>query len=292
MSVDTNRTFAHAKLNLSLRVLAREASGYHQLETLFCAIELADEIEVSRTAAGVTLEVARPPDERGPPPVLGPAEENLAFRAAEAFCREAVIDGGFHVRLVKRIPAGAGLGGGSSDAAAVLRAMNAMHGMPLSDRTLLELGSRLGSDVAFFLADAQLAFAWGRGERIMPLAPLAAASIVLAVPPERVSTAEAYALLDVSRPPAPAIARVPRTWRDAAAGAHNDFEDVVFARHPRLRAVRQALEDAGAMVARMTGTGSVVFGVFESMGHAEAAAEAVGRAYDDVAMIVTQSRTG
>lgn len=286
------RTLAPAKLNLSLRVLAREASGYHQIETLFCALELADEIGISRAHSGVTLEVAAPADTPGPPPDLGPLEQNLAFRAASLFIAARPFDHGIRVHLHKRIPAGAGLGGGSSDAAAVLRALNALHARPLPQEALLELGSRLGADVPFFLADAALALAWGRGERILPLPPLEAATIVLAVPPERISTAAAYAALDATRPVHPLLLQPPRTWRDVANAARNDFEDVIFAQHPRIAALRQALEDAGAGLARMTGTGSVVFGVFDDTAAAKAAARNIAAAQPDVDMIVTRTRAG
>jgi 4-diphosphocytidyl-2-C-methyl-D-erythritol kinase len=286
-----HRSFAHAKINLSLHVLAREAVGYHQIETLFCSLELADEIEISYTTGGVTLEVMAPPEARGAPPDLGPPGQNLAFRAASLFAAETTFDQGIHIRLVKRIPAGAGLGGGSSDAAAVLRAMNELSDRPLTDDTLRRLGASLGSDVPFFLAAAPLALAWGRGERLMPLPPLAAVPVVLAVPRERVSTAAAYGALDAARGVLPAIVHVPRTWSDIAAGAHNDFEDVVFARHPHLRTLRQAFHDAGATIARMTGTGSVVFGVFQDVTDADTAARHVALAYPDVQTIVTQTRT-
>jgi 4-diphosphocytidyl-2-C-methyl-D-erythritol kinase len=286
---------AYAKLNLSLRILAREASGFHQIETIFCALELADEIEISQTAHGISLDVIHPPDPAQPPPDLGPPEQNLAFRAAELFVRETKLEHGLHVRLTKRIPAGAGLGGGSSDAAAVLTELNHMHDAPLGARDLLALGARLGSDVPFFLTGAPLALAWGRGDRIAPLTPLPPAPVVLAVPPERVATAEAYAALAAARPDVPRtpglIHAQPRAWRDMAAAAHNDFEEIVFARHPRLRALRQQLEDSGAAIARMTGTGSVVFGVFEGIGAANAAAAGIPAAYGDVTALVTQTRT-
>lgn len=285
------RTLAPAKLNLSLRVLAREASGYHQIETLFCALELADEIEISHTRDGVTLEVAAPAGATGPPPVLGPVEQNLAFRAACLFIAECPLSHGIHIRLVKRVPAGAGLGGGSSDAAAVLRVLNEMLSDPLPQAALLELGVQLGADVPFFLTGAGLALAWGRGERILPLPPLEAVPVVLAVPPERISTADAYAALEGTRAVRAGVIDPPRSWNDVASSAHNDFEDLVFARHPRIAAVRQALEDGGARIARMTGTGSVVFGVFDDVATAEAAASDLAAAHEDVEMIVTQTST-
>ncbi|HEX2167254.1 MAG TPA: 4-(cytidine 5'-diphospho)-2-C-methyl-D-erythritol kinase [Longimicrobiales bacterium] len=292
MSGDTREhATAHAKLNLSLRVLAREATGYHQIETVFCALELADDIEISRTRSGVTLEVATPADEPGNVPDLGPPDRNLAVRAAAAFADAAGLNHGVHIRLVKRIPAGAGLGGGSSDAATVLRALNRMQKKPLPRHTMLTLGASLGSDVPFFMTEAALALAWGRGERMMPLAPLDPAPIVLLVPPERVSTAEAYAALDSQRAMTPAALQPPRTWSDIALHATNDFEEIIFARHPRLGELRQLLEEAGAHIARMTGTGSVVFGVFDDAATARAAARRAGSAHPDVQAILTQTRS-
>jgi 4-diphosphocytidyl-2-C-methyl-D-erythritol kinase len=284
-------TFAHAKLNLSLRVLARETTGYHQIETLFCALELADEIAISRTSGGVSLAVDLPTDRPGATPDLGPIEENLAYRAAALFMQEAPLARGVHVRLVKRIPAGAGLGGGSSDAAAVLCALNELRPKPIPAQALLELGARLGSDVPFFITGAPLALAWGRGERIAPLPPLAPAAVVLAVPPERVATADAYAAFAAEGAPSPMIVRIPASWSDVADLAHNDFEATVFALHPRLGAVRAMLEDGGANIARLTGTGSVVFGLFADAAGAAAAADRITDAYPDIDTIVTQTRT-
>jgi 4-diphosphocytidyl-2-C-methyl-D-erythritol kinase len=284
------RAFAHAKINLSLRVLARETSGYHQIETMFCVLELADEIEISQTTGGVSLTLA-PSDGTGTLPDLGPVEENLAWRAATLFLAEAPLEHGVHLRLTKRIPVGAGLGGGSSDAAAVLRALNRMHPQPLPAEAVLEMGARLGSDVPFFLAGTPLALAWGRGERISPIPALAPASVLLAVPPERISTAHAYAGLDNPRPPVPMLLRPPHSWADVATSAHNDFERTVFASHPRLGALRELLEDAGATIARLTGTGSVVFGVFADSATATAAASRITGLYSDVETIITRTRT-
>lgn len=285
-----HRILAHAKLNLSLRVLAREITGYHQIETIFCGLELADEIEIVRTASGVTLEVALPPEESGAPPDLGPLEQNLAFRAATMFAEAASLEFGVHIRLVKRIPAGAGLGGGSSDAAAVLRALNEIADHALSDDELFALGVRLGSDVPFFLADVPLALAWGRGERMIALPPLPAAAVILAVPPERVSTGGAYEALEGERRTVSTVFQAPVSWHDVAAVAENEFESVIFQRHPRLAELRTALEEAGAVIARMTGTGSAIFAVFSDVVAAREAARRLDHAHPDVAAILTRTR--
>lgn len=285
-------TLAHAKLNLSLRVLAREASGFHQIESLFCAIELADEIEITLTGDDVSLEVLSPPEEAGPAPDLGAAQQNLAWRAADAFATHAGVDRGIAVKLTKRIPHGAGLGGGSSDAAAVLRALNSMHDEPLSRHALLRIGAGIGSDVPFFLSGAGLALAWGRGGRIAPLPALPSVPVVLAQPPERIPTGDAYAALshlrgrDYTAPPALLDVHV-RDWNDAARGCVNDFEQIVFQRVPVLQEIRDALEESGAVIARMTGTGSVVFGTFDTTAAAEQAAARIRDMDENIDVLTT-----
>jgi len=153
---------APAKVNLNLIIKGRRADGYHELETLMTRISLADDlrVELRGSDAGVTLQC----DAEGVPN----DESNLAVRAARLFFAAAGVAGGCHIELVKRIPAGGGLGGGSSDAAAVLRALNVMHGRALDLEKLSELAAGLGSDVAFFLHDCQSALCTGRGEVITP----------------------------------------------------------------------------------------------------------------------------
>lgn len=284
---------ARAKLNLSLRVLAREASGFHQIETIFCAIELADEVEVSTDCdPGIHLHVAGPPEAAAPPPDLGPTESNLAVRAARTFLDASGMPEQADIRLTKRIPAGAGLGGGSSNAAAVLGALNRLHDSPLSQEQLLELGGTLGSDVPFVLAGAPLALAWGRGTRMLPLPPLPALPVLLAVPGVRVNTAQAYASLAARSagfvPPARLLAP-PRSWDDVARAAVNDFEDIIFRGIPRLSDLRVAMEQAGAIMARMTGSGSVLFGVFPDTASADSARGRLADRFTDVDWVLTRT---
>jgi 4-diphosphocytidyl-2-C-methyl-D-erythritol kinase len=286
------RVDARAKLNLSLRVLAREASGYHQIETLFCALELADTIELELAGDDITLDVQSPGN--AVPIDLGPPDHNLAVRAARAYAEWAPDTRGVRIRLTKRIPHGAGLGGGSADAAAVLSALNALHDGRLSLDEQLELGANLGSDVPFFLSGAACAFAWGRGHRVMPVAPLPQRHVLLAMPSDRVPTADAYAALSHHRghtwsaPPAIVPAHF-TTWADVARNAHNDFEDVVFMRLPRQRTLRDALERAGAAPARLTGTGSAVFGVFEREEELLRAQQLVTAQFPDIACMLTRT---
>ncbi|HSJ26416.1 MAG TPA: 4-(cytidine 5'-diphospho)-2-C-methyl-D-erythritol kinase [Longimicrobiales bacterium] len=290
---DSLRVLAHAKLNLSLRVLAREESGFHQIETLFCLLELADEIEVDRAGGDISLTVLPPPEDAGRVPDLGPVADNLARRAADAFFREAALPRQAAIRLTKRIPAGAGLGGGSSDAAAVLTALNQLHDEPLSMERLMELAGTLGSDVPFFVAGARLALAWGRGTRVAPLPPLPSRAVLLAVPGTAVNTAAAYARLADARGAGqvapPALVRAAGDWDVVTAGAVNDFEDVVFRIHPELQQLRDAMAGAGAFLARMTGSGSVIFGVFEDVRTAEAAQETLAAAFSDCRWVLSRT---
>ena len=285
------RILARAKLNLHLAILAREDAGWHQIETLFCRLELADELDIRTGDAGVRLALDGPD--------LGPASDNLALRAAHAFLGRAGVAGGADIHLVKRIPAGAGLGGGSSDAAATLLALNQLHGEPLDGEELLEIGAELGSDVPFFVADTALALAWGRGERLLPLDALPRAQVLLAIPPFQVSTPDAYRRFDDSAHgqvgPAPAPAPAPRlhragdyqTWSSCALGAGNVFEDVLFPDYPLLGHLKAALREAGAFLALMTGSGSAVFGLFPNAGALRAAHDTLRAAFGDVGFIET-----
>jgi 4-diphosphocytidyl-2-C-methyl-D-erythritol kinase len=276
---------APAKLNLHLSVLAREADGFHQLETVFCALELADGLEVELGGPGIRLHVEGPD--------LGPLERNLVHRAAVAYFEAAGREPGVDIRLVKRIPAGAGLGGGSSDAAATLRALDQLHGALLGADRLIQLAARLGSDVPFFLAEAALALAWGRGERLLPLPEPPRAPVLLAVPPFGVSTPGAYRAFDEHRAagwiPQPRVHRVAsfQTWTALAARATNDFEPVLFERYPLLPALKAALLDAGAELALLTGSGSALFGIFRTRAHCREAAETLRAAFSDVDFIET-----
>lgn len=284
------RMLARAKLNLHLCILAREASGFHQLETIFCRLDLADELEVEAGGVGVRLQVAGPE--------LGPPEQNLALRAAGAFLARAAIPTGATIALVKRIPAGAGLGGGSSDAAAVLLALNRLHGQPLHLDELMELGATLGSDVPFFVADVALALAWGRGERLLPLEALPRAHVLLAVPPFAISTPDAYRRVAAAgrgaHGPTPRLHRIAeyRSWTSFAPHASNDFEAILFPDHPRLPALKRALRESGAFLALMTGSGSAVFGLFREPDDLHAAHDRLRRQFDDIAFLETCTDAG
>ena len=272
---DLIRASAHAKLNLFLRVLSREADGFHGIETLFCRVSLADELTVERTVAGVTLESDATD--------LGPAEENLAVRAARMVLEATGRRFGVRIALTKRIPVGAGLGGGSSDAAAALLAVNSLANNAVPRHELLQLAARLGSDVPFLVSGAPLALAWGRGDRLIRLPPLPPAPVLLVAPPRPVATAEAYGWLDAgrtgpSRRGALALdLEALATWGDIGRMAGNDFESPVFERRPELRAAFEALAGTHPLVCRMTGSGSCLFAVYRTTRDREDARMMLGR---------------
>jgi len=251
------RVVAQAKVNLALRILAREASGFHGLETLFCRLALGDLVTVrAQERQGRSLDCDAD---------AGPVERNLAWRAAAAFQERAGWPRGFAIEIGKRIPIGGGLGGGSADAGAVLRILNDLAPRPLPEADLLALAMPLGSDVPFLTTTAPLALAWSRGERMLALPPLPARRVLLAVAGEGIATADAYRWLAESRgtfAPSPALADVgdATTWPGVAAMSVNDFEPVVFARAPRVEAAWRALgERAEGAVVRMSGSGATVF---------------------------------
>lgn len=272
-----------AKVNLFLRILAREDSGFHQIETFFLAIGIFDRVTVGPGGPGIALHVRAAAD--ASPEDLGPAQDNTVVRAARAFfgaigrSSPAVA-----IRLEKAIPPGSGLGGGSSDAAGTLTALNAAHGVPLAPAELLELGGRIGADVPFFCAGSPAALGWGRGDRLLTCPPPPPALVVVATPRERTKTTDAYgeASATVSLPPGPVamLGPLPNTWPQLASLAGNDFEPVAFRRVAVLAGARATLLARGAVVAGLTGTGSAIFGVFPRDGagvarQVEAAAGAV-----------------
>lgn len=259
---------AQAKINLALRVLARETTGYHQLETLYCRIALGDSVTVRVDTPERTLHCS---GEAMPQEGLGSTESNLAWRAAVAYAEAATWPAGFSIDIQKRIPVGGGLGGGSADAGGVLRLLNALNPLPLPSAALLSLAGTLGADVAFLTQDASaLALAWGRGDRLLALRPLAERRLLLFVFGHGVPTKEAYAWLARTPPPSHGAAaldvRQLETWGGVAAIAHNDFESVVLPRFRllelTLRSAREGMERGqfgGDAVAQMTGSGSTVF---------------------------------
>jgi 4-diphosphocytidyl-2-C-methyl-D-erythritol kinase len=281
MSETTVVREARAKANLLLRILSREADGYHGLETLFCRLDLADTLTVTRGAgAGVSLEVEGAD--------LGPAPENLAVRAAEAVLQSLRTRFAVTLHLIKRIPVGGGLGGGSADAAAALHAVNQLAGNAMPRAELLHLAARLGADVPFCVGETSLALAWGHGERMLALPTLPSAPVLLVTPPLSIRSADAYAWLDQARPESLRRGALLldqaslSSWSDLARMAGNDFESVVFARLPAVRSAFEALAGTGPLLCRMSGSGSTLFAIYRSDRERDDARMALGKKHGTV----------
>jgi 4-diphosphocytidyl-2-C-methyl-D-erythritol kinase len=261
-----------AKLNLSLRVLGRRADGFHELRTVFQTIDLHDEIEIeARARPGVELAVHGadlPSDER-----------NLVHRAAQAFLAErGPVGGGVAIRLAKSIPVGAGLGGGSANAATVLLGLERLFARDSEPAWLADTARRLGADVPFFLVGGT-ALGRGRGDEIEPLAdaPPPRGALVLLVPPAGLPTGEVFAALGA---PPLAGSAVPKRETVAAPDGDdfaawigdNDLEAPAFRLRPALGALYTAAVRSGARRVRMSGSGSALFALYDAAGEAAAAA--------------------
>jgi len=271
---DKVRVAGHAKVNLFLRILARETTGYHQIETAFALLELADELVVTRIAQGVELRVDGPD--------LGPVEDNLAVRAARAVLDATGRKFGVRIELTKRIPTRAGLGGGSSDAAAALHAVNLLADNAVPRHELHHFAAKLGADVAFFASGAPIALAWGRGERLYRLAPPAAVPALVMVPPIPVSTPDAYRWWDELNPEPPARGPVVldadalASWGSIGRLGGNDFEVAVFGKHPPLRALYERLAATRPLWVRLCGSGSALAAVYRNERDRDDAAAQLG----------------
>jgi 4-diphosphocytidyl-2-C-methyl-D-erythritol kinase len=277
---------AHAKLNLFLRVLSRDTDGFHGIETLFCLVSLADVLRAERREGrGVTIDVSGGE--------AGPAGENLAARAAAMVLDATGNRFAVHLSLEKRVPIGAGLGGGSSDAAAGLQLVNHLAGDAVPRHELLQFAARLGSDVPYFLSGAPLALGWSRGERLLRLPPLPTAPALLLSPPIPVKTAEAYGWLDSTRQTEHrrgALALdldVLTRWGDVGRMAGNDFESPVFGRIPAIRSAFEALVGTAPLVCRMSGSGSTLFAVYRSERDRDDAVTRLGRKHGVLTPVTT-----
>jgi 4-diphosphocytidyl-2-C-methyl-D-erythritol kinase len=247
---------ALAKINLDLRVLSARPDGYHEIRTIFQTISLADIIDVELTRAhGTTIEIDGDID----------IPDNLMAKAAILALEAMRVTAQVKFRLRKRIPIGAGLGGGSSDAAAVLLALPALAGRRLALPRLMELAAELGSDVPFFLLGGA-AVALGRGTELYPLPDLPPSAGLLIAPAVRVSTAAAYRALTprltTESQQNKIVSFQSQAWGELGSLGVNDFETVVFEQFPQLARLKRQLVKLGANPAMMTGSGSALFGLF------------------------------
>lgn len=274
---------AHAKINLGLKVVRLRPDSYHDLETVMLKLRLADRLTVSvePLRSGQDMIEVTTDD----PAVPGGAG-NLAHRSAALFLERARIAGAPYgrkviVRIEKKIPAGAGLGGGSSDAASVLLALGRISGGVLADpESLRPLAARIGSDVPFFLG-GPVALACGRGDRLTPVAARSRLHVLCAMPRTSLSTKAVYAMYDIvgseARPDIQAVLRSLESGRIdlLRTSVRNDLQEAATAMVPEIRDLVQQVESHGAVCACMTGSGSSIFGVFPDGRGAASARDAV-----------------
>lgn len=248
---------ASCKINLGLNILRRREDGFHDLETVMIPIpEVYDVVEVNRADGSSVFE------QEGLV-VDCNAEDNLCMKALRLMQRLYGI-GEAYIRLEKRVPFGAGLGGGSSDATAVILALNEIYELGLSEERLTEVAAMIGSDTAFFVRNSPQ-FCTGRGEKMTPIElPLQGKYLAIAKPAEGVSTKEAYAGVTPAVPKVRLAEALQQPMEEWQSVVKNDFEPHVFAAHPIIAELKKVMLDAGAIYASMSGSGSAVFGIFEN----------------------------
>jgi 4-diphosphocytidyl-2-C-methyl-D-erythritol kinase len=282
---------AFAKINLRLDILGKRADGFHELRTIFQTISLHDELRLRPSRRpGIVLTI------HGDQPLsTEPVQKNLVYQAVDALRRELKIRGGVEIELRKKIPAGRGLGGGSSDAAAALVGYLRLMGRKLPAARLMELAASLGADVPFFLLGGR-ALGVNKGDEVYPLPDIARQHLLVVSPREiHVPTPDAYRWLKAKPLRLTKSAANHKLfefcalcWNAQGSGLSNDFERPVFRRHPRLDRIKRELLQRGAAEASLAGSGSAVFGVFPSPALARRAA--AGFQGDQIFVCETVSR--
>lgn len=254
------KVLAPAKINLYLKVLSKRDDGYHELRTIIKPVSLYDEIELEPALEGVVLEACG---------CDCPVEENLAYRAARLFIAETGLKEGVRLRLVKHIPSGTGLGGGSSDAAHVLIALNELFGTQLSESELASLAALLGADCPFFI-HGRSALMGSRGDSLLSDVHLARRTYLLVIPPFGISTPHVYANLKIPLTLSQEVIKIEEIVKKTLAPEEilvNDLEGVAFELSPELATMKKELLAAGVNGALMSGSGSAVFGVCDGNDH-------------------------
>ena len=252
-------TFPNAKINLGLNIVEKRPDGYHNLETLFYPIALQDILEITPrkgdSAEKYTLTMYDAPFD-------GNIDDNLVIKAYNALAADYTLPS-LDFFLYKKVPTGAGLGGGSADAAFALKMINDLAGLSLGDDELEKYAARIGADCAFFVRNKP-AFATGIGNILTPTeVSLAGYTLVLVKPEIHISTKDAYAQVTPMHPEVPITEIVTRPvgeWRSLLV---NDFEKSVFAKYPEVAAIKEKLYEIGAEYASMSGSGSAFFGIFK-----------------------------
>ena len=251
--------FPNSKINLGLNVLEKRSDGYHNIETLFYPVGLCDALEIIIATdgkseffhSGITID--------------GIPEDNLCVKACKLIANDHKLPP-LKVHLHKAIPIGAGLGGGSSDAAFTIKLLNQLFALGMPVTTMQEFARKLGSDCAFFIENKPV-FATGIGDQFEPFKiDLSTYTILIVVPPIPVNTGNAYASVVPVKTPLSLkdhIHKPVSQWWDVVK---NEFEESVFAQHPKIRQIKQQLYELGAVYASMSGSGSAVYGLFEKKG--------------------------
>ena len=290
--------YAPAKINLFLLIRDRRPDGYHELESFMQKLDLADEITVKLSEGeGVSLTC--------PDSDLPIDEGNLAWRAAQAFLEEASLECRIELTLKKTIPVAAGLGGGSSDAAAVLLALNDLLGTRMSEERLACLALKLGADVPFFVKDAPAAMARGVGERLEPVPPLAKCSILLVNPGFAVPTSWVFDNFALTSKGNPYILAPEKDYQSSIysgslidtldeAGPDvlfNDLESVTVTRYPEIAAIKKKMLEDGAVASLMSGSGPTVFGIFTEEAAAAASYELFRQQYGKKVVLTVPSHS-
>lgn len=254
-----------AKVNLHLEVLGKRPDGYHEIQTLLHRVDLCDEVEICLRGRDMRLTTEGEAVPGG--------MENLVWRAAQALLQEVGIRVGLQIRVKKRIPVAAGLGGGSSNASTVLMGLNDLLQVGLEGERLMTLGARIGADVPFFIFQKP-ALARGIGERLAAVHLPGPLWFLMAVPPFRISTAWAYKAHDRLLPKKEKHTILKKYYRclgDLLPILKNDLESVVLPKHPQIRRIKEELFARGALGTLMSGSGPAVFGLFSSRKEAEGA---------------------
>ncbi|HEX2050576.1 MAG TPA: 4-(cytidine 5'-diphospho)-2-C-methyl-D-erythritol kinase [Actinomycetota bacterium] len=286
------RIRTHAKINLFLRVVGGRADGYHEIETILHGVRLADDVTFVPTTTGRIELVVDAVDDVEPVPH---DHTNLVWRAATALVERGVAHEGILIRLTKRIPVGAGLGGGSGNAAGALVVLNRLWNAGVDHGTLLALAGAVGSDVPYCIGGGT-ALATGRGEQLTVLPAPEPMWFVLGVWRRPLSTADVYQGWDAFGVPTDtaaspmAIALGSGDVADVATLVHNDLEQVAFELRPEIEAGKRALLDAGALGACMSGSGPTVFGIARGRDDAHVVAGRVEDVFDRVFVVPSQSQ--
>ena len=268
---------AYAKINLTLNVTGKRSDGYHNVDMIMQSVSLCDHINIEKIFSGIYLTGTGS---------LAYDKTNLAYKAAKLFFDMAGVRGGARIHIQKNIPMCAGMAGGSSDAAAVLKGLNTLYGNPISKSVLLRLGARLGADVPFCISSVT-SRAEGIGDIITPIAPMPRKCVLIVKPPISVSTPEAYASLDFENMAHPDAVRAIHAIESGNmpmlySAMANSFEYSIFKKYPEIASIKAKLTELGADASLMSGSGSAVFGIFEDDAKAQSAHDIFKKDYTDV----------